>query len=51
MIEELEKRVGDLEKENQAMKDEQESLKTINKLTYEDLNKVNSDLLAEVILV
>lgn len=30
------------------MKDEQESLKTINKLTYDDLNKVNSDLIAEV---
>lgn len=47
-VKELRERCAELEKENQEMKDEQESLRTVNKLTYEDLNKVNSDLLAEV---
>jgi predicted RNase H-like nuclease (RuvC/YqgF family) len=47
-ISRLEKQCDELEKLNQELKDEQESLKTVNKLTYEDLNRVNSDLRAEV---
>ncbi|XP_031569432.1 uncharacterized protein LOC116303943 [Actinia tenebrosa] len=44
----LKKRCDELEKINQEMKDEQESLKTVNKLTYEDLNKENSELRAKI---
>lgn len=44
----LERRCEELEKSNQEMKDEQESLKTVNKLTYEDLNKENLELRAKV---
>lgn len=47
-IAQLKNRCEELEKQNQEMKNEQESLKTVNKLTYEDLNKENSVLKAKV---
>ena len=47
-IHSLEESVTRLERTNQQLKDEQESLKTVNQLSLEDMNKLNSDLQLEV---
>lgn len=40
----LQESMAELEKNNGQLKDEQESLKTVNELRLEDLNRLNSDL-------
>lgn len=47
-IHSLQESVRRLERTNQQLKDEQESLKTVNQLSLEDMNKLNSDLELEV---
>lgn len=47
-IHSLQESVRTLERTNQQLKDEQESLKTVNQLSLEELNKLNSDLQLEV---
>ena len=44
----LQDSVRKLERANQQLKEEQESLKTVNQLSLEDMNKLNSDLQLEV---
>ena len=41
--------MAELEKNNGQLKDEQESLKTVNELRLEDLNRLNSDLQQQVL--
>ena len=43
-IHSLRESVGTLERTNQQLKDEQESLKTVNQLNLEDMNKLNSEV-------
>ena len=43
-IHSLQESVGTLERTNQQLKDEQESLKTVNQLNLEDMNKLNSEV-------
>lgn len=47
-IHSLQESVRTLERTNQQLKDEQESLKTVNQLSLEEMNKLNSDLQLEV---
>lgn len=47
-IHSLQESVKTLERTNQQLKDEQESLKTVNQLSLEEMNKLNSDLQLEV---
>lgn len=47
-IHSLQESVETLERTNQQLKDEQESLKTVNQLSLEEMNKLNSDLQLEV---
>ena len=44
----LQESVRDMERTNQQLKDEQESLKTVNELRLEDINRLNSDLQQQV---
>ena len=44
----LQETVRGLERTNQQLKEEQESLKTVNELRLEDINRVNSDLQKQV---
>lgn len=44
----LQESVRDMERTNQQLKDEQESLKTVNELRLEDMNRLNSDLQQQV---
>ena len=47
-IHSLQESVRTLERTKQQLKDEQESLKTVNQLSLEEMNKLNSDLQLEV---
>lgn len=47
----LQESVRGLERTNQQLKDEQESLKTVNELRLEDMNRLNSDLQQQVCCV
>ena len=47
-IHSLQESMRTLERTNQQLKDEQESLKTVNQLSLEEMNKLNSDLQLEV---
>ena len=44
----LQESVRSLERTNQQLQDEQESLKTVNQLRLEDMNKLNSELQQQV---
>lgn len=44
----LQESIQGLEKTNTQLKDEQESLKTVNQLQLEDMNRFNSDLQQQV---
>ena len=45
----LQESISELEKTNRQLKDEQESLKTVNELRLDDINKLNTDLQKEVL--
>ena len=45
----LQEAISELEKTNRQLKDEQESLKTVNELRLDDINKLNTDLQKEVL--
>ena len=50
-ISSLQESVRGLERTNQQLKEEQDSLKTVNELRLEDMNKLNSDLQQEVCIL
>lgn len=45
----LQESISELEKTNRQLKDEEESLKTVNELRLDDINKLNTDLQKEVL--
>ena len=45
----LQESISELEKTNRQLKDEQESLKTVNELRLDDINKLNTDLQKQVL--
>ena len=45
----LQKSTSELEKTNRQLKDEQESLKTVNELQLDDINRLNTDLQQQVL--